>query len=81
MWTKDIRNGIIWSISAPGSVSALGSVCAMSPDQFDLVWEIQPLWLVFFSLVSRLAQQANPQAGRNLSSSSTPAVRRVVYCQ
>jgi hypothetical protein len=45
----------------------------MSPEQLDLVWDFQPLLLVFVSLRSRLAQQVNQQARRNLSSSSDPA--------
>lgn len=40
----------------------------MYPDQFDLVLEFQPLRLAFVSLVNRLAQQVNEQAGKNLSS-------------
>jgi Ethanolamine utilization protein EutJ (predicted chaperonin) len=45
----------------------------MSPDQFDLVWEFQPLRLAFVSLVRRLTQQVNHQVGSSLSSSSASA--------
>jgi hypothetical protein len=55
----------------------------MSLEQFDLVWDFQPLRLAFVGSVSRLAQQVNRTdelVGTCLLPAPRP-VRRVAYCQ